>query len=283
VWWLWVLGGLTVWLLVGTLFAVVVGRGIRLADQRSAGTGVLPVSLTPVENAKRGWVPLPAVGLALVLIALALETSGFVLRLTDATGPVARALSMDAPFSVPRLFVAALFAAAAVAAVVGAQAQHGRRTWWLAVALVAGGISVVKAGSTVHAYALGAAISAVGAPAALAVSVLLAVGVVVGLWFLSRNERRDRRRVLAALSSYAVAVVGLSALSSYAGAMGSSWATAATFVEESGEALAGVSFLMAVLIGVVPQAVLPRAWALRRTSDAVGVEIGRPAGRAVRR
>ena len=34
--WLWVLGGLIVWLLGGLLFAVLVGRGIRLADERAA-------------------------------------------------------------------------------------------------------------------------------------------------------------------------------------------------------------------------------------------------------
>src|SRR3954470_16526695 len=40
VWWLWVLGGLAVWSVVAVLFAVVLGRGIRLADRRSLGTGL---------------------------------------------------------------------------------------------------------------------------------------------------------------------------------------------------------------------------------------------------
>ena len=40
VWWLWVLGGLAVWSVVALLFAVVLGRGIRLADRRSLGTGL---------------------------------------------------------------------------------------------------------------------------------------------------------------------------------------------------------------------------------------------------
>jgi hypothetical protein len=76
--------------------------------------------------------------------------------------------------------------------------------------------------------------------------------------------------VLAVLALYAAASVGLSAVSSaVAGAVGSAsnWAAAATFLEESGEALAGVSFLVAVLVGVAPRLVLPAAWALRRAAD----------------
>ena len=49
------------------------------------------------------------------------------------------------------MFVALLFAAAALAAVAGAGTLPGRRTWWLAVALVGGGVAAVKAGGTVHA------------------------------------------------------------------------------------------------------------------------------------
>jgi len=125
----------------------------------------------------------------------------------------------------------------------------------------------------------------VGSTAALGVSVLLAAGVIAGLWYLSRSERRDRRRVLSALSLYGVAVVGLSALSSaVAGAYGpgSPWAAAATFVEESGEALAGVAFLVAVLVGVAPQLVLPAGWPLRRRADAESLA-GEPANRRTTR
>src|SRR4029453_17292716 len=81
---------------------------------------------------------------------------------------------------------------------------------------------------------------------------------------------------LGVLAFYAGASVGLSALSSVAaGAYGgaSSWAVAATFIEESGEALAGVAFLMAVLAGVAPALVLPREWALRRSADAATIEL----------
>jgi hypothetical protein len=50
----------------------------------------------------------------------------------------------------------------------------------------------------------------------------------------------------------------------------------ATFVEEAGEALAGVAFLMAVLVGVAPRLVLPASWALRRTADAEAVAARAP-------
>ena len=225
---------------------------------------------------RRRAVPLPAFGVALVVLALALETSGYVVRLTGATGPTAQLLSMDAPLSLPRMFVAALFSAAALAAVAGAGSIPGRRTWWLAVAAVAGGIAAVKAGSTVHADALHVLNRALGSGVAVLVSVLAAAAVVGSLWVLSRTERRDRRRVLGVLALYAGASVGLSALSALASDLyghASRWAAGATFLEESGEALAGVGFLVAVLVGVAPQVVLPARWALRRQADAHAIEL----------
>jgi hypothetical protein len=183
---------------------------------------------------------------------------------------------MDASFSLPRLYVAALFAAAALVAIAGAGGRPGRRTWWMAVGAVSAGIAAVKAGSTVHAQAMRALDHALGATGAPLVSAAAAAVVVGALWFLSRTERRDRRRVLGVLASYAVASVGLSAVSTLtARAYGSasSWATAATFLEESGEALAGVAFLVAVLVGVAPRLVLPREWVLRRQADAHTVDV----------
>lgn len=293
VWWLWVLGGLVVWTVVAFAFAVVVGRSIRLADRHAEGAGrgaVLTTEAlttgadrpgsTAVARVRRRAIPLPSLGIALVAIAVALETVGFVGRLNGATGRTAELLSMDAPFSVPRMFVAALFAVAAVAAVAGAGAVPGRRTWWLAVGAVGGAIAAVKAGSTVHARALGRLGSAIGDGAALAVSAALAAAVVGVLWFLSRDERRDRRRVLGVLALYAVASVGLSAVSA---AAGSQWVATATFIEESGEALAAVAFLMAVLAGVAPRLVLPATWPLRRTADAHTLTLPeRSAGQPVR-
>jgi hypothetical protein len=279
-WWQWVLGGLVVWLLVAVLLALVIGRGIRLADRRSSGTGVplttadLPGGFVPAATtaapASRRAVPLPTIGIVLAAVAVALETTGYALRLAGAGGRPAQLLSMDAPFALPRMFVALLFAAAALLAVSGAGRLTGRRTWWLGVALVGAGVAAVKAGSTVHADAVRALSDAVGLRGATIASVVVAVGVVGGLAFLSRTERRDRRRVLGTLAAYAVASVGLSAVSA---AVPSGWAATATFVEESCEALAGVAFLVAVLVGVAPRLVLPAEWALRRTADAETLDV----------
>jgi hypothetical protein len=115
-----------------------------------------------------------------------------------------------------------------------------------------------------------AATDALGTRTAVLVSGLAALAVVSSLWFLSRTERRDRRRVLGTLAGYAAASVGLSAVSA---SVPSSWAVTATFIEESGEALAGVAFLIAVLVGVAPRLVLPAAWPLRRTADAHTLEV----------
>jgi hypothetical protein len=271
VWFLWALAGLVGWLLLATLVAVVLGRGIRLADRRSPGTGVDDVLTTgahveaPVRTRRRA-LPLPPVGIALAVLAVALETAGFVTRLT---GSSTTALSMDAPDSLPRLYVAALFGAAAASAFLGAGVLPGRRTWWVAVGLVSAGIAAVKAGSTVHADAMHRLATVLGSVGAQVVSALLAVAVVGALWFLSRTDRRDRRRVLGWLSAYAVAAVGLSALSSV---VPDGLTAVATYLEESGEALSGVAFLVAVLVGVAPRLVLPAGVPLRRAQDAHTVE-----------
>ncbi len=264
--WIWVVGGLVLWVLLAFAVAVVVGRGIRLADARSVDPLTAPEPFADLRlRTPRRRVPLPPVGIGLAATAVLLETVGYVGRLTGATGPVARALSMDAPFSAPRTFVAALFAVAAVAAVAGAARVPDRRAWWLAVGLVCGGIAVVKAGGTVHVEAMSALSSAIGEAGAVVGGVTLAVAVLAVLALVSRDERRDRRRVLACLAGYAGASVGLSAVSAVAVGQ---WAVTATYLEESGEALAGVAVLVAVLVGVAPRLVLPASWVLRREEDA---------------
>jgi hypothetical protein len=272
VWLWWVLGGLIAWLAVALLVGVVIGKGIRLADRREAAVSTIAdapgLAMAEVgARQPRRRIPLPPIGVALAALAIALETCGFILRLT---GSSSRMLSMDAPYSVPRLFVALLFAAAALVALAGAGAMPDRRTWWTAVGLVAGVIASVKTGSTVHADALHWLNTAVGSIAATALSVLAAVAVIGALWFLSRHEHRDRRRVLGSLAGYAVAAVGLSALSSVAPP---DWSATATYIEESGEALAGVALLVAVLVGVAPRLVLPADWPLRREVDAKTLDL----------
>ncbi|MGR7024964.1 hypothetical protein [Geodermatophilus sp. URMC 62] len=274
--WTWIAGGLAAWVVVAVALGVVLGRGIRLADERSPGTGagrrLTTASLSdprPAGPAGRGRLPLPPFGIVLALVAVALETVGFLLRLTGARGQVAQTLSMDAPLSLPRTYVAALFAAAALAAVAGAGRNPGRRTWWLAVAAVTAGIAVVKAGGTVHVTAVHWLADRTSSTAATVVSALLAVAVLAVLAVVSRAERRDRRRVLTALCLYAAASVGLSAVSA---AVDARWTTVATFVEETGEALGGVAVLVAVLVGVAPRLVLPTSW-LRRRDDDLSLEV----------
>lgn len=290
-WWVWVVIGLVAWMVIAGLLAVVIGRSVRLADSRSPGSrldGVLTTADLPaplqaprpaaVVRTRRRPIPIPNIGVALLAVAVLAETVGYAVRLSGARGAWAHLLSMDAVLSLPRMFVAALFAAGAFAAVAGAGRLPGRRVWWLGVGAVGAAVATVKAGSTVHADALKALTGAVGAGGALLISAVTAVAVVGTLWFLSRHERRDRRRVLSALALYAGSSVGLSAISSaVAGAVGgaSTWAATATFLEESGEALSAVGFLIAVLAGVAPRLVLPAAWTLRRSADAHTLDVAK--------
>ena len=278
--WIWIVGGLVLWVLLAFAVAVVIGRGIRMADVLSGPplTAADATGEVRLRTARRR-VPLPPVGIALAATAVLLETTGYITRLAGATGPVARALSMDAPYSAPRTFVAALFAVAAVAAVAGAVRAPGRRAWWLAVGLVCAGIAVVKAGGTVHVDAMAALSAAVGEAGAIVTSLALVVAVLAVLAFVSRAERRDRRRVLTCLAAYGAASVGLSTISTLAVGQ---WAVTATYLEESGEALAGVAVLVAVLVGVAPRLVLPASWVLRRNSDAAPLDVPEQLPRALR-
>ena len=66
-------------------------------------------------------------------------------------------------------------------------------------------------------------------------------------------------------ASGGAASVGLSTVSAAAVWQ---WAVTATCLEESGEALAGVAVLVAVLVGIAPRLGLPASWVLRRKDDA---------------
>jgi hypothetical protein len=286
VWWLWVVGGLVAWFVLASAFALLIGRSVRFADLRSSDAGRaaalstleapdLDVAVPPVRQRRRA-VPLPSIGVALAAAVVAVETAAYVVRLTGTSGAWADLLATDAPLSLPRLFVASLFAVAALAAVAGARVIPGRRTWWLAVGVVAAGIAVIHAVSTVHADAFGALHRAIGAPAAVLVSGLVAGGVIGALALLSRSERRDRRRILGVLALYsggAVGLAGLTSLTTQTYGAQSSLAAAAAFLQGAGASLAGVAFLMAVLVGVAPRLVLPARWALRRQVDAHTLDV----------
>ncbi|QXG74650.1 hypothetical protein KUM42_12220 [Modestobacter sp. L9-4] len=225
------------------------------------------------RRSARRRVPVPTAAVVLAGVAVTLEFVGYVLRVSGAPRSIAHPLSMDAPFSVARMFVATLFAAAAVAALLGSRGIPGRRTWWTAVAVLAAGIASVKAGGDVHVRFMHA-VAGTDPVRGLMISAPIALAAVAWLWWLSRNERRDRRRILTALSAYGAASVGLSFVSSVVAATwGSSAGATATFFEESGEALTGVAFLFAVLLGVAPRLVLRGELPLRREADAHTLDV----------
>jgi hypothetical protein len=216
----------------------------------------------------------PPLALALLLTGVVLEAVGFVIRASGHERGAARLWAMDLPLAVPRMYVAGLFLVAALAALAGAVRGTGRRPWWVAVALVTALIAEVKAGGTVHSEAL-RALGLGDRPLVAALVSAAVVGIVLAaLWWLSRDERRDRRRMLIALGLYAVASVGLSGVSSLVTQAGGSlyWRSAATFVEETGEAFGAVAVLVAVLVGVAPRLVLPADWLLRRQADAETID-----------
>lgn len=216
-------------------------------------------------------MPVPGWAWRLGGLVVALEVLGWALRVGHAPRWLSRPLSMELPWSAPRLLIAAVFLAAAVAAGAGAVRLSGRRTWWSAVAAMAALIAVVKAGSTLHKAALEAVDGYAHPVRALLVFGTAAVLGLCWLYWLSRDERRDRRRVLAWAGLYAFAAVALSTVSAAVeGALGHGSAVVATaaLVEEATEGVAAVGFLLAVLLGVAPRLVLPADWPFRRPEDA---------------
>lgn len=267
-WWGWVLVG---WTGLSVVLALVLGRAIRVADAREVDLDAPSAAAVPGRARRR--IPVPLIAVPLAGLGVTLEAVGFVLRSAGLDEGLARHWSMDDPQAVPRMFVTGLFVAAAVFSFLGGSRAPGRRAWWVGVGLVAAVVAQVKGGGTVHVEVLDA-LGVGGRPGLAALgSAAVAAVVLAVLWWLSRSEVRDRRRVLGAFALYAVASVGLSAVSSVAGqSRGAAWAAVATFVEESGEVVGAVAVLMAVLVGVAPRLVLPADWPLRRTEDASTVD-----------
>jgi hypothetical protein len=213
----------------------------------------------------RATIPAMRTMTGLAAAAVLVMVPGLVLVLVGARGPLAAVFSMDARGSLARMFITGVLLAAAVVALLGARRQPGRRSWWAAVAAIAGGLAVTKADGTVHVRL----VAAIGSPLlAMVVLGLVAALGLVALWVLSSGDRRDRRRVLGAIGAHAAAAVGLAAASTYAFAWGGTVAgVVATFVEESSEALTAVALLAAVLLGVLPRVMLGLTVPLRRRDD----------------
>jgi hypothetical protein len=232
------------------------------------------------SNAAAGAGALPRLAGALGAVAVVLLSIGLATRLTGARGQFADLLSMDAPGALARMFVTGVLTSAAVVAALGARWRTGRRVWWGAVAAVAAALALTKGVGTVHSQFVNALGSGVRAWHGMVVLGLLATAGLVGLWRLSGDDRRDRRRVVAVLAAHAFAAVGLSAVSTYVKLWAGETAYAgATFVEESAEALTAVAFLAAVLLGVLPRLVLPEGSLLRRRDDDMPQELQVLAGR----
>jgi hypothetical protein len=270
-WWGWTLIG---WTGLAVVLAPLVGFALHAAERYDRSRrGVVVAERAPAPapagRRRRRRIPVPPLAVALLLTGVTLQAVGFVIRATGNERGAARLWAMDLPLSVPRMFVAGIFAVAAVSAFLGAARATGRRPWWVAVGLVAAVVSEVKAGGTVHVRALEMA-GVADDPVLATLGSTAVVGVVLSLlWWLSRTERRDRRRVLTAFGIYAGASVGLSGFSSLVARAGADEfvRAAATFVEESVEAGGAVAVLTAVLVGVAPRLVLPADWALRRRAD----------------
>lgn len=275
-WWGWVLIG---WIGLSVVLAPLVGMTLRVAERRgrvwfeAARPGVPAAVQVAASPPRRRRIPVPPLAVTLIGVGVSLEAVGFVVHASGQERGTAGFLSMDQPLSIPRMYITGLLAAAALLAFLGASRAPGRRTWWLAVGAIAAVLAQVKGGGTVHVRAL-EAFGVGDRPVLAALGSALVAGVVLGgLWWLSCNERRDRRRVLGAFTLYAAASVGLSAGSSLVGqSLGSPWAASATFLEESGEVAGAVVVLIAVLVGVAPRLVLPATWPVRRTADAETVD-----------
>lgn len=224
----------------------------------------------PAATAAAWRVPVPPWARAVAALLVGAELLGYGLRVLGAPRSISHPLSMELPFSLPRMLIATVFLLAAVAAATGAARLPRRRSWWTAVALLCGTAALVKAGSTVHKAVLEAVDGYAHPGRTLLGSAVVGAVVLTGLFWLSRDERRDRRRVLRWLAAYGAAAGGLTIPSALAeGAWGHGSALTATFVlvEESAEALTALGVLVAVLVGVAPRLVFPADRALRRADD----------------
>jgi hypothetical protein len=186
----------------------------------------------------------------LAAVALGLFTGGLLFGLRCPprrchTTVLDRLFDLDAIGSLPRLFTTGLFVACAAVAWWACRAVEGRqRWWWTTVAVVGVGLAVAKATS------LHALLKTDTSPALTAL--VGSVGSVVGLSALWLAGRRwavaAAGPVVLALACYAAVALGLDLLTGLAAAVqdhvGSLTETAATFIEELGEALSALLLLV---------------------------------------
>src|SRR4051812_9498916 len=140
-WWGWALVG---WTALAIVAAPLLGSAMHEADRRERVVqGLEPA--TAVRTVRRRRMPVPPLAVGLLLTGVVLEAVGYVVRASGQEDDALLRWSMDAPLGVPRMFVAAVFLAAGIVALVGAVRGRDRRPWWTTVGLVALGIAQVKA------------------------------------------------------------------------------------------------------------------------------------------
>ncbi len=198
----------------------------------------------------------PAAVAALGLLVLTLDVVGLVTRLVCADGAcrpgVARLMDLDALGSLPRTAVVLLLAAAGLGCLIGVarSSRAGARSWWSVLAVSCTLLALAKAWS-VHSLLevdLGGLLSPVDVQLLFVIVSLLGLGVV--LLSGGHVRRSTRSAVLTWLSLYAVAAVGLAAVTTWLFGLAPAVGDLGAWVEESGEALAAVGLLAVVLGGV---------------------------------
>jgi hypothetical protein len=187
----------------------------------------------------------------LALVAVVLFGAALAVRLGctpgHCTAPAVRhLLSLDAVGGLPRLFTTGVLAAAGVLAGVRGWSVRGRvRLWWAGVAGTALVLAALK-------YA--GAHSAVESETSPAATLVLGLAVAVPALALLATAGRawgvvGATRVVAAFAGYALAALGLDALTGLVAAVQDDRTLSeysATFVEELGEALASLAVLAVV-------------------------------------
>ncbi len=197
--------------------------------------------------------PLGGASAVLAVAVLVAEVLGLVVRRTCAAGACGDAwwvtrLDMDALGSVPRALVTLVLAAVGLVSLraVRRAGRDGAAVWWAVLVLGSGVLAAAKH-TSVHSL-LESRLAGLlpGSDVQLGFVVVSVLGLLVSVVAGRRVRRRTRTVVTTWLSLYAVAAVGLAAVTIVLARFGPLVADLATFVEETGEGLAAVGLLAVV-------------------------------------
>ena len=222
------------------------GASRSWAGERALLLGAFATPLRPVSRLT-----------ALLAVAvLVLETVGFTVRRACASSGCggtgwASTWDMDALGSVPRALVTLVLAAGAAVSLWGVRrsGRSGAGLWWLVLGLGCALLAAAKHSSLHSVVEVRLAGVLPGADVQLLFVVVSALGLaavtVSGRWV----RRETRTAVTTWLALYALAGVGLAAVTIVLAHLGPVVADLATLVEETGEGLAAVGLLAALLAG----------------------------------